>query len=183
MAVEEVTDENSHAVAQLQVLAHSSTTQVEIAVFHAEVVAAVGIVFDGERGRGRRAQHGELTDNDFDVAGIHLGVLALTLAHGAFHLDAVFAAQFVGLVAEGFVVGFVEHKLRDAIPVAQVDKGHAAHLAGALHPSCQRHVFSFIREPQLPTGICSIHIYKYDDIIMTQNYYFFAKAGKNKCQT
>ena len=49
LSIEEVAYEDSHAVAQLQVLAHSRTTQVEIAVLHADIVAAVGIVLNSER--------------------------------------------------------------------------------------------------------------------------------------
>ena len=42
---------------QFEILAHGIAAQVEIAVFHANVVAAVGIVLDGERGSDTLAQH------------------------------------------------------------------------------------------------------------------------------
>ena len=49
LAVEEVSYEYGHAVAQFEVVAHAWSSEVEIAVFHSDVVSTVGIVLDCER--------------------------------------------------------------------------------------------------------------------------------------
>ena len=39
-----------HLVPQLEVLTNRSTTQVRVTILHAEVIAAIGIFFNGKRG-------------------------------------------------------------------------------------------------------------------------------------
>ena len=157
--VEEVAYEDGHAVAQLEILAHGGAANVEVAVFHADVVSAVGIVFDGERGGETRREHRERGDDYLDVARVHIRVFALPLAHTALDLNAVFAAQLVGLFTECPVVGFVEHELCDAVTVAQVDERHAAHLARTLNPAGQGHFRAGVGEAQLSACLCSVHNY------------------------
>ena len=133
-------------MAQLKVAAHGCAAQVEVAVFHTEVIAAVALVFDGE-GRGLCGiQHMELRCNNLDIASRHVGVFVRALVDGARDLNDEFAAEFVGLFTEFLIRGFLEDNLGDAVAVANVNKGHAAHLASALHPSSQRHFLACIGE-------------------------------------
>ena len=156
--VEEVAYQYCHLVTQLQVFAHTRAPQVEIAVFHAQVVATVGVVLDREGGRQTRAQHVELAGYDFDVASGHFRVLARAFGHCAFHLYHIFAAQLVGTLTQLGVNVVVKHDLRDAVSVAQVDEGHAAHLAGALHPACQGHHFACVLETKFAISLCPVHL-------------------------
>ena len=155
--VEKVTDEDGHLVTQLQVSSHALAAQVQITVLHTDVVAAVGLVLDGERRRQAFAQDVQILGQNLDVARGHLRVLALTLADGAFHLHAELAAEAVGLGTELGIGRLVEYNLCDTIAVANVDKRHAAHLTGALHPAGQRHFLTGILEPKLSTSISPIH--------------------------
>ena len=159
LLVEEVADQDGHAVAQFQIAAHRRTAQVEVAILHAQVVATIRIVLDGERRRERRAEHAELIDDDLDVARRYLVVLALAFVDDTLYLNAILASQLIGLFAKRRVDGLVECQLGDAVAVAQVNEGHSSHLAHALHPSCQRHLAACVLQTKLSTCVCSIHIY------------------------
>ena len=144
-------------MAQLEVAAHGIAAQVQIAVFHSQVVATVGVVLDGERRRDALAQDVEFVGNDLDVTRGDVGVLARALGHGALDLDDKFTSQVVGLLAQVSVYLIVKHDLGDAIAVTQVNKGHAAHLAGALYPTCQSHDFAHIGKTKFAVSLGSIH--------------------------
>ena len=159
LCIEEVAYEDCHAVAQLQILAHGRTAQVEVAVLHTDVVAAVGVVLDSERRCCALRKDVQFGSDDFNVAGRKVGVLAFALVHNACHLNAVFASELACTCAKLAVVRVVEDKLCDAIAVAQVNKCHSAHLSNALYPSGKRYGLAGIGETQLSTSVCSIHIY------------------------
>ena len=144
-------------MAQFQILAHGIAAQVQIAVFHPQVVTAIGIVLDGERRRDALAQDIQLAGDDLNIARGNIGILAGTLGNGAHNLDDVFTSQVVGLLTQLSVHLVVKHDLGDTITVTQVHKGHATHLAGALHPSCQSHDFAHIGQTKFAVSLCSIH--------------------------
>ena len=133
-----------HLVAQLQVLAHAGTAQVQVAVFHTEVVAAVGIVFDGEGRDFAAVEHTQRAGYDFNFAGGEVRVLVAALGHFADHFHHKLAAQGVGSGAQFGVGIVVEHYLRDAVAVTQIYESHTSHFAQTLHPSCQFYFFSGI---------------------------------------
>ena len=145
-------------MAQLEVLSHACAAQVEITVFHPQVVAAVGIVLYGERWCERRAEHVEFLGHNLNVAGRHLVVLALALADRALDLNAIFTSKGVGLLKERLVHGFVESQLCYSVTVAEVDESHSSHLTQALHPSGEGYLLAGIAESQLSTSISTIHI-------------------------
>ena len=87
LAVEILTHLHRHLMAQLQVLAHSRAAQVQIAIFHSQVVATIGIVLYGERRGEGRIQHLELVHDDLDVTRRQVLVLVEALVHCACHLD------------------------------------------------------------------------------------------------
>ena len=87
-------------------------------------------------------------------------VLAGTFGHCARNLHHIFAAQFVGGLAERGVGVHVEDSLGDAISVTDVYERHATHFAGALHPPCQGDVAARVAQAQLAASICPIHILK-----------------------
>ena len=115
----------------------TGAAQVEVAVLHAQVVAAVGVVLDGERRGIGRVEDVQLADLNFDLAGGDLQILGLALADGADGLDDELAAELPGLATEVGVGVHVEGELRDAVAVAQVHEGEAAEVAGALDPAAQ----------------------------------------------
>ena len=133
-------------MAQLEVLAHGIAAQVEIAVFHTDIITAVGIVLDGEGRRDAFAQNIELRRYYLDITSGQVLVLAFALVDGSFHLYAEFTSEMVGTVAQFLIDSIIEHQLCDAISVAQVNECHSAHLTSALHPSGKCHHLSGIGE-------------------------------------
>ena len=86
---------------QLEIAAHRGAAQVEVAEFHAEVVAAVGVILDGERRHLRGVEHRERVGYNLYVAGGEVGVLARALGNGAGDLYHEFASEVVGGVVQG----------------------------------------------------------------------------------
>ena len=146
-----------HAVAQQQIVADAAAAQVEVAVFHADVIAAVGVVFDGEGRHFGRVEHREPADGYFDVAGGELGVLAGALNHFAVDLNHIFAAERIGLLAECRIVFRIECQLGYAVAVAQIDKRHSAKFSNALHPAAECYFGSGVRQTQLAASVCPVH--------------------------
>ena len=109
LCIQEVADKNREPVSQFQIAAYGLAAQVKISIFHADVVASVSIVFDGEGGRCTLAENVELRSDNLDVTGGHLGVLAFAFAHRAGNLDAKFATQLVGLLTELNVNSLIEY--------------------------------------------------------------------------
>jgi hypothetical protein len=147
----------SHTMAQLQIGAYAGTTEIQIAVLHAEVVAAIGVVLDGKRRNLAAIQHLERFSYNLDVARRQVRILRRAFGHGAFDLDYELASEFIGPLAESRIRIIVEHHLGYTITVADIDKSHTAHLACTLHPSGQRYRFSGIGESQLSARFVSIH--------------------------
>ena len=144
-------------MAQLQIAAHSVAAQVQIAIFHAQVVAAVAHILDGEGWGDARAEHFEGAGNDFDVARGHFGILVRAFGNRAHYLNHKFAAQLVRLVAQLGIHLVIKHDLREAIAVTQVHKGHAAHFAGALHPSGEGNALAHIVQAEFSACFRSVH--------------------------
>ena len=159
LAVEEITDEDAHTVAQLQVLAYGRATQVEVTILHTDIITTISIIFDSERRSLALREHVEFLHQDFNITGIHLRILALSLAYCTLNLDAVFTTQLVSCIAQVLVIGLIEDQLCDTITVAQVNECHTTHLSCALYPSGKSYLFACIRETKLSTSITSVHTF------------------------
>ena len=156
--VQEVTNQNRHPVAQFQVLANAATAQVQITILHTDIVSTISIVLNGEGRRHTLAEHVQLLSQDLDVARLHLRVLSLALAHGTRHLDAPLTTQLVSLFTKGSILRLVEHQLRNAIAITQVDKRHTTHLSRFLYPASQCYLAACIGETQLTTSFTPVHL-------------------------
>ena len=157
-----VADFDAQTVAHLHIGAHTGAAQVEVAVFHAQLVAAVGIVLYREGRRLGTVEHLQARDLHFDVARGEFGVLVAALQHLAVHPDNAFAPQFPDAAAERGIGLHIEHQLRDAVTVAQIDERHAAQVAATLNPTAKRHGGANVRQAQRAVGMGSIgcfHIY------------------------
>ncbi|CDB09896.1 putative uncharacterized protein [Bacteroides sp. CAG:633] len=108
-AVEVLAYFDGHLVTQLQILADCRTAQVQITVFHTDVVASVGIVFNGEGRSQGGVQYVQLGYNDFNVACRNVGVLAETFVHRTGNLNDIFASQVIGLLAKFGIHFLVEY--------------------------------------------------------------------------
>ena len=145
-----------HLMAQLKVLTHAWATQVQITVFHTQVITSVRLIFNRERRCERRVQDIQLLHLYLNLAGRQLRVFRLTLNHFAGHLQHIFPTQPVCFLKG--LCALIKCQLGNAITVTQVNKSHSAHFTDSLHPTCQGHCFSYICESQLATSHCSIHI-------------------------
>ena len=144
-------------MAQLQILPYGIASQIQVAIFHTDVITSVRIVLDGERGCLGGIEYVQLRHNDFNVPRGHIGVLAITLVDDAFYLNHILAPKVISLFAEVGVHFFIEHQLGNAVAVTKVDESHTSHLAASLNPSGQRHLFIDIGDAQLSAGVCSVH--------------------------
>ena len=144
--------------------------QVHVAVAHAQVVAAVGILLDGERGYLAGIEYLEVVGYDLYVAGGQVLVLGISLVDLSGDLQHEFAAELVGTVAEFGVGLVVEDDLRDAVAVAQVDERHAAHVADTLHPAGKSNLPAGVGEPELTASSASVHICQWSLPNLPQSY-------------
>jgi hypothetical protein len=144
-------------VAQFQVTAQRVAAQVEVPVAHAELFAAVGFILNGERRYAGCVEHIELLNDDLDFAGRHFQVLVAAFDNFPGGKDDEFAAKLAGLHAEPGIGFHVKGQLSEAVAVAQVDKGHPAEVAGALHPAGKGYGLTGIREAKFATGVGSEH--------------------------
>ena len=126
-----------HLVTQDHVTLQGRAPQVEVAVFHPEVVAAVRDLLDGEGRYFGVVQYGDLFGRDLDVAGVHLRVLRLALDYFADDLDDPLAAHFRSRFARLGRGVLLDDDLGDAVAVPQVDEGHGAEVSHFLHPAGQ----------------------------------------------
>ena len=154
---EEAADLLGHLVAQNHVALQGRTPQVEVAVLHAQVVAAVRDLFDGEGGHFGFVQDGHLLGRDLDVARRHFGVFRLPLDDFADDLDDPFAAHAADRFARLGGGVFLDDDLGDAVAVPQVDEGHGAEVPHFLHPSGQGDGLVDVAGPEAAAGMGSVH--------------------------
>ncbi|CCZ13027.1 uncharacterized protein BN465_02253 [Prevotella sp. CAG:1092] len=158
MSIEEITNEDCHAVAKLKIATHSRTTKIEITIFHTDIVTTISVIFYFKRRSETSAKHIKLLRQNLDITSIHLWILALALTNGSYYLNAEFTTKFVGLFAQRCIFCLVENKLGNTIAVTKINEGHTSHLSNTLYPSGKCYFLASIRESQLSTSIASVHI-------------------------
>ena len=144
-------------MAEHEVALNRLAAQVEVAELHAQVIATIGVVFDGKRRGLARIQDLELGDFDFDVPGGHLGVFGFADFDKTGRLDDEFPAELSSAQAERFVRIHVEGQLGQTVTVPDVDKGHSAQVAGALNPTAQGDGLACVFGAQFAASMRSMH--------------------------
>ena len=124
-------------MAQFKIGTHVFAAQVEVAVLHPQVVAAVRVVLNGERWSLGGIEYRKFCHDYLNVARRHLGVLVVSFVDLSSHLYHVLTTEFIGCITKCSIRFFVEYQLCDAVTVTQIDKRHSAHFADALDPSSQ----------------------------------------------
>ena len=150
------------AVAQQQRLLHHRPPQVEIAVlqpqFFVRHVLRVRI-----RRHGRRealVEQLEPGDPQLHLARgqLRVGHPGRPLGHLARHLDHILGPQRLALVDDRLRrIGRIEHDLRHAVPIAQVDKQPAAMVAVAVDPAAERGFLTNMFATQFAARVSSQH--------------------------
>ncbi len=143
---------------EFKIATHTTAAQVEITVFHAEVIAAVGIVLNGERRHIRLVEHIKLCGYDLDIARGKIGILALALGHLTGDLHHIFAAEMICRILQGGII-VVKNYLGYSIAVAEVEECHSSHLAHALYPSGESHFLTYVGLTKFATSVSSVHNY------------------------
>ncbi|OAV74348.1 hypothetical protein Barb7_02163 [Bacteroidales bacterium Barb7] len=146
-----------HSVTKFEICPHGIAPQVEVAIFHAQVVAPVRLVLNGKRGSGGSVQYGQFRDNQFNIARREMGILGGTFPDCPRHLNHKLAPQSVRLFAKRRIRFLIKHQLGYSVAVANIRESHPAHFAGALHPSRQCNHRPFVRKAQFAACFCSIH--------------------------
>ena len=133
--------------------------QVEEAVAQADILGIVRLAEHRQRQFLGLAQHFELADEHFDRAGRLLGVDRLGRARLDLAVDAdhPLGAHRLGEL-EGGGIG-IDHQLRQAVMVAQIDEQQAAMVADAVHPARQPHIIAHVRRRQSGAGVGAIAVH------------------------
>ena len=149
-------------IAQHQRLLHRGPTQIEVAMlepqFFVRHVLSIGV-----RRNGRRqalVEQLEAGDPQFDLAGrqLRVGHSGRPLGDFAGHLDHVLGAQRFAFVDDRLRrIGRVEHDLRHAVAIAQVDEQTAAVVAVAVDPAAKRDFLANVFATQFAAGVSSQH--------------------------
>ncbi|OIQ81523.1 hypothetical protein GALL_367010 [mine drainage metagenome] len=136
-SIEVVAHGLGHAVAQHQVLLHGRAAQVQIAMLEAHRLGQV-VVIEHERRGERRVQDLDFRCQHFDFTGRNVAVdrALWARAHLAGDLQHEFVAHGLGQCKGGLGIR-VDHDLRNAGTVAQVDENDAAVVAAAMGPTAQ----------------------------------------------
>src|SRR6185312_7703741 len=144
-----------NGIPQLEVLFHLRPAQVQVTVFHPQIVSSVRIVLYRKwRGNGL-VQDRKGPDLDLDIARWQLGILAGAFSNLSFHLYDEFPAQRLDI--QLFIQFLTEQQLGDPIAVTQIDKTDAAEFPDGLYPSCQRNRSPDLGASQFSASVCSIH--------------------------
>ena len=133
------------------------SSEVQIAVLHAQIISPIRLIFNGERWGLARIQDFELRHDDFDVTCCHLGIFGLTNFYIARHFDDKFTTEFARFQAQLFVAVHVEGELSQAITVPQIDKCHSTQISGALNPSAEDDLLTCMFGAQVAACMRSMH--------------------------
>ena len=96
-------------MAQFHIPTHAVAAQVKKAIFHAQIISAVGLIFYGKWRRKALIEHHQFIDDYFYIACGDLVVFAEALVHAACHLQYIFASQLVRALTQGGVCLGVEY--------------------------------------------------------------------------
>ena len=144
---------------QFQIRAHGITTQIQVTVFHADIIAAVCIILNRKRRSHGSIQNVQFGNDNFNVSCRNVCVLAETFIHCSCDLNDEFTTQFIGTVAKFSINFFIKNQLGDTVTVAKVNESHTSHFTAALYPSRQRDLFIYIGDSQFSTCVRSEHIF------------------------
>ena len=157
MRVEVATERHRDAVAEHQVLLHPLPAQIEIAIAQARVLGDEALVGDPERRPARVAEATQFADPHFDLAGLELvvdrvgGARRHLAEDGHHHLG----LELLGLAEQRLGLG--DH-LGHAVPVADVEEDHRAHVAHAVHPAEEDHLLADVLGTEFTAGVSSVQI-------------------------
>ena len=166
LLVEVVAHGLGDAVAQHHVALHSRAAQVEEAVLEADILVGVAAV-ELERQHRRAVEHLHLVHLHLDFARGEVGVGGIDLLgletadHAPLHLNDGLHTQRLRLLGQLRRNLGVEHHLRFARTVAQINKNHPAVVADGIHPADQRHVLVNVRQAEFIAVMSAVTVHNH----------------------
>ena len=135
---------------------HGLAPQIEETVFEAHLLGIIGFGVDREGQRLGLRDERELGDLQFDLAGRELGVdrVGRALDHLAGQRHDDFEAQGVGRLEERALD--IDHALRHAVMVAQIDEQELAVIALPMHPAREPRRLPRIGQAQRAARMCPV---------------------------
>ena len=100
LPIKEITDEDGHLMSQLKILAYSGTAQIQVTIFHTDIISTIGIVLNSKGRRETFTENRQSIRHNFNIPRRHLRIFALALTHHTFYLNTKLATQFIGLFTE-----------------------------------------------------------------------------------
>ena len=157
-AVQEVPDVTGHTGTEPQTVDHLRATQIYETVPQANILAHVDVLIQRERRGGGCVQNDQLFAQQLDLASGHVVVLGTRGAttNAAGHLDNKFAADFLRQ-SKTFRGVRIDHNLRHAIPISQIQKDDPTVVTAAVYPSAECDFLIDVRFVN-PTAIMAAHI-------------------------
>ena len=150
-----VADGHGDATAEGEVVLHLGAAEIDVAIFQADFLVDDG-VFGGREGRCLRVvEEEEGVGDELDFAGGHVGIgeAFATLAEDSGDGDDVLGTRGFGL---GVGLGgdfLVEHDLRDAGAVAEVEEDEIAVVATAVDPAHEGDGFAGVGAAQVAAQV------------------------------
>ena len=139
---------------------HWISSNVQISVFHAKLLTAVGFIFDGKRRQHRFIQNCEFFYQNLYFSCWDFWVFRSSFYDFSFHLDDKFTPQVFSLFQKVFGSSFfIKNQLSDAISVTQIHPNHKSFVSDSLHPARKRNGFVKIFQRQFAISMCSKHIF------------------------
>ena len=156
----------SHLVPKLQSSLKRCTAQIKVSVLCPQLLATVCILLNCERRGNSRIKNLYISKGNLNLAGLNLGIFALSLNNGTFSLDNPLSTHLLNKLVNLLVV-LISHKLCDAITVSQVNEIERTHFAYSLYPSGQGNLLANIRNAEFTACVCSVHICFYFNICLS----------------
>ena len=144
-----------YSITQFKISLYGISSQIQITVFHPQIITTIGIILDGEGRHGRLVEDVKRSYFNLDFSSGYIHILVRPLNNLAFGLQNKFPSK--RLLVQLFIQVFIEYQLGDTIAVAQVNKSDGAKFSNGLYPSSQGYLVSDMRCSQLPTGMRSEH--------------------------
>ena len=145
-------------VANLEIVLHLRASQVEIAILEPHFFVGDCLFGRRKRWKLRVVQDQQVRRGDFDFAGDHFRVDRIGAAQAdlADRGDDVFRAHVLGFgMAFGRKV-LIQHNLRNAVAIAQVEEDEVAVIAPAIHPTHQRDGLAGVGGAQFAAGVSAL---------------------------
>ena len=154
--VQRLADSKGKVRAQAQVCHHLGTTDVQVAIAQARILAGLDAILDLERRGHGGVEHLGVIGQDLDLAGCEfdVGSLLATGAHDTVDLDGPLGTHGLGDL-EGVTVGVlgIERELRNALAIAKVTENEATMVAAAAYPTSKGNLLAHVLTAKLAAGV------------------------------